>query len=218
MKTDMPHPTPLEACIKVALIDHLMPTLEPGDTLACETAFADGRRRADVLTISTDLHAYEIKGDRDNLDKLANQISDYQRCFDFVSIVTTRKHVSKASNIVPKSIGILLYEDNRISQVRIPKRRVRLSKSCLAEMLDRNSLQNIARNIGISTNIVRIGGVAALRGKIATKLSLNELRSAAVANLRRRYADRFDQFRLERGRVTHVEDLLLLTNRPDNIG
>jgi hypothetical protein len=70
--------------------------------------------RADFLTINGDSKSFEIKSELDNLSKLAKQVSDYEKVFDFNYIVIDKRHYDKAFQLIPSRYGILLSENGKL--------------------------------------------------------------------------------------------------------
>ena len=61
--------------IKAILVSALLPNLVLDEILGSEVRFGDGKFRADlVISSPVRLSAIEIKGPRDNLDKLVDQV------------------------------------------------------------------------------------------------------------------------------------------------
>jgi len=60
-----------------------------------------------VAVINGELHGYEIKSERDTLERLPYQAEIYSRVFDKVVLVTSRRHIQKACAFIPKWWGIL---------------------------------------------------------------------------------------------------------------
>lgn len=113
------------------------------DAIGNEVLFSQSRRRADLLILSEAFHALEIKGDSDRLEKLPKQIDDYRKTFDKVSVVTTIKHLRKIRGIVPRSIGIILVEDTRITVLRNPRVNQRLDKASLLMFFNQKMLVDL---------------------------------------------------------------------------
>jgi len=173
-----------------------------------EVLYSQNQRRADLVVIKQDLmYALEIKSDIDTINRLNDQIKDYLSTFDFVSVITTSKHIKEIRSKLNKKVGILVVSDNDIKIIRRPKRQKRLSKQNLCEFLSRQSLLKLLKKKGISRF-----SMFELR-KLATQLiCLNDLRKEAISTLYSRYKILFELFRKD---VKHQEvskdDLISLT-------
>lgn len=99
-------------------------------TICCEFANTDsiivnemqlchGAARVDIAVVNGSLHGYEIKSDRDTLERLANQMDVYNRFFDYITIVCGQRYISDIKTIVPKWWGISRAEQDSYGIVRI---------------------------------------------------------------------------------------------------
>lgn len=71
--------------------------------------FNIGNSRLDFGRINGNSYAYEIKTELDNLNRLENQIIDYEKVFEYIYVVIHEKHLKKIKEIVPKKVGIIAY-------------------------------------------------------------------------------------------------------------
>jgi len=76
-----------------------------------EFRISDGFVVADVALIGTDLVGFEIKSDKDVLDRLTIQSMVYSNAFAECFLVTTPKYAEKASLVVPDWWGVLTVEE-----------------------------------------------------------------------------------------------------------
>ena len=68
-----------------------------------------GTTRADIVHITEAfMHGYEVKGDGDTLQRVPNQLRCYAEVYDFVTFVTTGKHLPKLLPLLPEWVGILV--------------------------------------------------------------------------------------------------------------
>ena len=68
-----------------------------------------GTTRADVVHITEHfMHGYEVKGDGDTLQRVANQLRCYGEVYDFVTFIVTEKHLPKLLPLLPGWVGILV--------------------------------------------------------------------------------------------------------------
>lgn len=75
-----------------------------------EMGLRRGSARIDLAAINGKLHGYEIKSSRDDLRRLANQVGEYNRVFDRVTLVCSKAHVHHALNVVPSWWEVLCIE------------------------------------------------------------------------------------------------------------
>lgn len=78
--------------------------------------------KADVVILNGTSTVYEIKSERDNIERLEAQITAYLKVFAKVNVITGDNHLSAILDTVPKDVGILLLTDRfQISTFREPK-------------------------------------------------------------------------------------------------
>ncbi len=74
---------------------------EPATRIVEEMGVWSGSVRIDIAVINGELSGYELKSDRDTLDRLAQQADLYGRVFDRLTLVTGPLHSAKAIAKVP---------------------------------------------------------------------------------------------------------------------
>lgn len=80
-----------------------------------------------MVAINGKMHGFEIKSDRDRLDRLRHQISAYTNCFDTATLVTGTVHLKKAMVILPEWWGVILADQK--SETLITLRRPKLNRN-----------------------------------------------------------------------------------------
>ncbi len=82
-----------EIDIKLKIVEFLLNS-EPADTyLAAEVRFSFGSRRADIVSISSDIATvYEIKV-KNSVERLVYQIDSYKEYFDYCYIVCVNQNL-----------------------------------------------------------------------------------------------------------------------------
>jgi len=73
-----------------------------------ELGISHGTARIDLAVVNGVMHGYEIKSDRDTLDRLPEQMKEYNAVFDKVTLVVGKRHLYHAINVIPEWWGILL--------------------------------------------------------------------------------------------------------------
>ena len=160
-----------------------------------EVLFSTNRRRCDLLVMDQFFHAFEIKGVADNLTKLPTQITDYQKTFDYVSIVTVSKHSEKIIHTVPPSIGILIVEKEGVNVIRQPKQHKRLNKDSLLMFMKRNNILAFLRQQGICCPVpFNSLTVYELRDFVARRCSATIIRESAYQMVKDAYTPLFRCF------------------------
>lgn len=72
-----------------------------------ELGVRHGSARIDIAVINGMMHGYEIKSDCDTLERLPEQMSEFNAVFDRITLVVGRKHLYQAIYIVPDWWGII---------------------------------------------------------------------------------------------------------------
>ncbi|MEK4173453.1 sce7726 family protein [Lysinibacillus sp. FSL L8-0312] len=93
-----------------------------------EFTVPSGKARADVVAVNGHVIAYEIKSDYDSLKRLETQILEYDLNFEMNYIVTGKKLLQEAEQIIPNYWGIILIEKNSNGKLKISfERRAKLN-------------------------------------------------------------------------------------------
>ncbi len=67
-----------------------------------------GRARIDIAVINGVMHGYEIKSDRDTLERLPEQMDEFNTVFDKITLVVGKSHLYDAIKILPDWWGIII--------------------------------------------------------------------------------------------------------------
>ena len=73
-----------------------------------EMGLSSHAARIDIGVINGQLVGYEIKSDRDNLDRLPGQLEVYNQIFDLITVISGPKHADKLEKILPAHCGLLV--------------------------------------------------------------------------------------------------------------
>ncbi|WP_434132130.1 sce7726 family protein [Sporomusa sphaeroides] len=84
-----------------------------------------GDTRVDIAVVNCSLHGYEIKSDRDTLERLPRQAELYNKIFDTVTIVCSQRWVEKVKDKIPDWWGILIprIDENDQSTINFERER-----------------------------------------------------------------------------------------------
>lgn len=77
-------------------------------TASMLTEFRVASCKADVAILNGTSTVYEIKSERDKLDRLSAQIDAYRQVFARVNIITGENHLDAILNSIPGDVGVLL--------------------------------------------------------------------------------------------------------------
>lgn len=194
--------------IKAIVVSALLPTLTVDEVLGSEVRFGDGKFRADlVISSPVRLSAIEIKGPRDNLDKLINQASGYLSLFLDFSVATDDLWLPAVREQMPRSAGLMTLRDSQLITVRAARVRRRLTADEALKWLRTDDLRKLLRDHGLSTT----GHYDALYLLAKANFSSLALSTFAIKAVYDRLLPRFEIFRNELGRTVTLDDIRMLT-------
>ncbi|MEI6524187.1 MAG: sce7726 family protein [Bacteroidota bacterium] len=78
-----------------------------------EFSLRNGEIRADIAVLNGKLIGYEIKTEKDTLQRLESQMIAYSEVFDQAYIISSENHLPKALEIIPKWWGIYLIKQTK---------------------------------------------------------------------------------------------------------
>jgi hypothetical protein len=148
-----------------------------------------GSVRVDIAVINGSLSGYEIKSDRDTLERLPFQQDLYSRVFDTVELIVGRRHVEKATPIIPHWWGVTLATDNNglvdLTPVRAAESNPTIDAFLVAQLLWKEEAIAILDRCGLAR------GWKSKRAKLvhqhlAASLPLAELRGYVRTTLKNR--------------------------------
>ncbi|MCY0149519.1 sce7726 family protein [Hoeflea sp. G2-23] len=194
-----------EVEIRTALVHHLAREARSKNCiLATEAVYGFENRRADVLELDDQSHAFEIKSDYDNTSRLPGQLAEYLKTFDFVTVVTTPKHLPNVRGIAPKRVGLVVFDGYFVEPIRKPVINKQLSKFHLASGTTKSRL------LKALPSSLRSRGVYEVRAAAVKLLTTKVLRSLFLSELAERFSESSAAFFSETDAQIAAEDLLLL--------
>jgi len=182
------------------------------DAIGAEVLFSANRRSADLLILSQEFHALEIKGYYDDPRKLEGQLDDYHKTFDKVSVITTPKNLNRILKMIKPYTGLILFDKENLKVERLAKQRKRLDKYSLLMFLQKNELKRLSKTKNrnnLSTDEIR--------RLIVSRLTIGEIRQAAYSSLRNRYYELFRLFMKDTGGNIIWDELKGLCGRIDEL-
>lgn len=187
-------------------IDHIIKKIDKKNSfISLETPFSANNRKADIVLVSDKCTAFEIKGEFDNLVKLQQQIEDYRSCFNKVYLITVPKHLANARKIIPKQVGIILYENDHFLNVRKAKCLQKLNKK---EILNSISINFLRQELDYKNDCAYSFREYVLKNE-AEKNIFNLWKKWLIF----KYLDSFKIFKKEKGKSTHPSDLRRLNSK-----
>ena len=117
-----------------------------------EFGLKNGVVRADIAVLNGKMIGYEIKTDRDNLNRLHHQIIAYNEVFDRIYIITGSRYFKKVELLVPDWWGIFLIQDIAKEEFKfklVRKAKKNEQKACfgIAQLLWKDELIEILTTI-----------------------------------------------------------------------
>ena len=124
---------------KNTILNYLLCELHDYENTIALSEIPIGNAIADLVLLNGKANVYEIKTSLDTLSRLKNQIENYYKAFDNVSVITSKKYIDKVDEVVGcDCIGIFeLTDDNQINTIREPKTN--------KDFLDKNVMFSVLR-------------------------------------------------------------------------
>jgi hypothetical protein len=140
--------------IRDALINRLLNRNLSRNNIFEEIAVKRGLGIVDVVANFKTPHCYEIKSDVDSLTRLKAQSEYFSDVFKKVTLVTTKKHLTKAELIVPEWWGITVAEQKKDKVTLRSHRKSGLNPKSttkdLLSMLWNNELKSALNSLNVS--------------------------------------------------------------------
>jgi hypothetical protein len=113
-----------------------------------ELGIRHGTARIDIAVVDGIMHGYEIKSDRDTLERLPEQMTEFNAVFDQVTLVVGKQHLYQAIHLIPDWWGITIAKINARGQVvlqtiRKPEDNKKQDKVSIARLLWREEALRI---------------------------------------------------------------------------
>lgn len=120
-----------------------------------------GSARVDIAVVNGRIHGYEIKSDRDTLERLDGQMAVYNTVLDRVTIVVGARHLEGVLERVPEWWGVKLARQGPrgavgFEEIRPPRKNPRVDAAAVAALLWCDELTEI---------LVGLGAARGVRGK-----------------------------------------------------
>jgi hypothetical protein len=162
---------------------------DPDTRIVEEMGIWSGSVRIDVAVINGDLTGYELKSDRDTLQRLPTQAELYSRVFDRICLVVGSRHEGKARRIVPRWWGVILatqYNDGvELRTVREPQLNPKRQPLSWAQLLWRDEALGILDRRNLARG-VRSKPVGDIHRRLAASIPLDDLSHEVRAVLKGR--------------------------------
>ena len=192
--------------IKSQVIDFLIGNVSDNLFIGNEVMYGTKRKLIDLLILDNNqLTAIEIKADNDDLRRLQEQVNESKKIFDYIIVCTTLAHLEKAKQVLSDDIGILSVNEQGIENIRKPKKQKTLDKT---EMLFSINSDFLRKNLSSTTKNINSDEVR----QYYVKESINRIHNLFIDYMQQKVQPKFNLFLQNRGEVTHIEDIPLLSS------
>ncbi|GEA16319.1 hypothetical protein E308F_25630 [Moorella sp. E308F] len=169
---------------------------EPGTMIVHELKVCQGEARIDIALVNGAMHGYEIKSDRDTLERLPGQIKIYNRVFDTITIITGISHLKEVATLIPPWWGIKVASCEAsgkitITEIRQPESNANIDAFSLAQFLWKDELVDLVMRYNVGKEIKRLTR-AQLWAYVSENIPLEELKAYVRECLKKRQAWRPD--------------------------
>lgn len=150
------------------------------DTLVIEElGLCQGNSRVDIAVVNGSMHGYEIKSERDTLDRLPSQRDYYNRVLDCVTVVASPCHLLKLEKLVPSWWGLCEAEYKkeklRIRKIRPNTLNTEVDPSAIVQLLWREEALDALRKRDLHKGVISKSREV-LWGRLVECLAIDELR------------------------------------------
>ncbi len=114
-----------------------------------------GASRVDVAVVNGIIHGYEIKSDMDNLNRLPRQISYYNKLFQRMTIISSRRYYNQICEMIPSWWGVKIISADRTRLIEKRKGRLQNNqdKDILLRLLWKKDLEGFVDVLNLPKKI-----------------------------------------------------------------
>lgn len=177
--------------VRSALLQQLTAVhADDGNTrIVQEMGIWSGSVRIDIAVINAELSGFELKSDKDTLERLPYQAELYSRVFDRVALVVGQRHFEKACRLIPDWWGVIVAKQNGNAVELRPEREATRNQSIdpylVAQLLWKDEAISVLENFDLAHGW-RTKRVKAIHERLAEQLPLDELCKRVRAALKTR--------------------------------
>ena len=133
----------------------------PNTLVIDELGVAHGKNRADIAVLNGTIHGFEIKSSKDTLSRLPEQINEYSRCFEKVSIIAAPNHIERLQLMLPSWCGLILATKGAkgaitFKTIRRAQKNPKIEIYAMAHFLWRKEIIEILTQLGESENNLKL--------------------------------------------------------------
>ena len=130
---------------------------DPATKLIYEMDICIGSARVDIAVVNGKMYGFEIKSERDTLERLPSQVEAYNKIFDFIILRIAEDHLSKIGTMVPDFWGLYSVKKNKEKAYLVRKRQAKKNPNVdvffLSQLLWKEELLNLLYNNGITKGV-----------------------------------------------------------------
>lgn len=126
---------------------------DPSTLIVDELGLRHGIVRVDVAVINGLIHGFELKSDRDTLQRLPRQMRVYNSVLDHMTLVVGQRYLDIATSLIPEWWGIMLAEtgesgDLDLTEVRKPQNNLFQDIVAVSKLLWRDEALSLLEEFG----------------------------------------------------------------------
>jgi hypothetical protein len=148
-----------------------------------------GTVRIDIAVINGELTGFELKSDRDTLERLPAQADIYSRVFDRVTLVAGARHLDKSMALIPDWWGVVCAEwcNGRVElrPVRAETLNPSIEAYFVAELLWKEEAVSMLEEYGLAKGW-RSKPIREIHMRLASELVIDDLRDGVRQALKSR--------------------------------
>lgn len=131
---------------------------DPNTRIINELGIDFGASRVDIAVVNGMIHGYEIKSDVDTLERLPRQIWYYNKLFERMTIVSSRKYYDQILTLVPKwwGIKVISKDGTRLIQKRKGRKKNNQEKDILLKLLWKKELEEFIDVLGLPKKLKKL--------------------------------------------------------------
>lgn len=151
----------------------------PGTIIVDEFNVCKGLARVDVAVINGVIHGYEIKSEKDTLQRLPNQIKYYNKSLEKITISINECHFEKTLKIIPDWWGIIIINnEEKIKEIRKARLNNLIDSESILQLLWKDELIELINNHGLITkrNLTKVKLHKIIIDELEKDSILNEVR------------------------------------------
>jgi len=162
-----------------------------------ELGICHGSNRIDIAVINGLMHGYEIKSDKDTLDRLPDQQTAYNSIFDKVTLILTFRHAFKAIKLIPDWWGIQIAELSsrgtmKFHNIRKAANNPDVDKLSLAKLLWKDEAIELLDDVASSKGFISKSRLVVYE-ELCRNIKLSRLRKEVREKIKNRISWRVDQ-------------------------